>query len=82
MYSVDGMRGKEALSAKRRLAAALAEKWSRPYSQMMHFIKVHMRIAAVRANSLLLRGSRDRGHTRQQIHSGQAVSTLQEGWLD
>jgi hypothetical protein len=82
VYSVDGIRGREARSAERRLAAELAVKWARPYSQMVHYVKVRMSIAIVRANSLLIRGSRNRGHTHPCINSGPALLTLQEGRVE
>jgi len=82
VYSVDGIRGREAKSAERRLASALGEKWSRPYSYMVHYVKVRMSIAVVRANSLLIRGSRDRGPARSQIDSGPATLLVQEGRIE
>ena len=82
VYSVDGIRGRKAKSAERRLASALGEKWSRPYSYMVHYVKVRMSIAVVRANSLLIRGSRDRGPARSQIDSGPATLLVQEGRIE
>ena len=51
---------REAKAAKRRLASALAWKWKRQYSEMCGFVRVRMALAVVRANTLLLRGSRVR----------------------
>ena len=82
MYSVDGIQGRGVRSAERRLAAELAEKWARPYSQMVHNVKVRMIIAVVRVNTLLIRGSRNRGHTHPRINSGPALLTLQEGQVE
>ncbi len=58
-YSVDGIVGHEARNAEKRLATHLAGKWNREYSQMVCYARVRMAIAVVRANSFLIRGSRD-----------------------
>jgi len=60
VYSVDGIVGREARNAEKRLATHLAGKWNCEYSQMVYYVRVRMAIAVVRANSLLIRGSRDR----------------------
>jgi hypothetical protein len=59
VYLVDGIAGRKARNAERRLATHLASKWKRGYSQMVYYVRVRMAIAAVHANSLLNRGSRD-----------------------
>jgi hypothetical protein len=59
VYSVDGIAGREARNAEKRLATHLAGKWNREYFQMVYYVRVRMAIAVVRANSLLIRGSRD-----------------------
>ena len=64
VYSVDGIAGREARNAEKRLATHLASKWKREYSQMVYYVRVRMAIAVVRANSLLIRGSRDRQRPR------------------
>jgi hypothetical protein len=46
--------------ALRVLATHLAGKWNCEYYQMMYYVRVRMAIAVVCANSLLIRGSRDR----------------------
>jgi hypothetical protein len=51
--------GREAQNVEKRLATHLAGKWNREYSLMVYFVRVRMAIAVVRANSLLIRGSRD-----------------------
>ena len=81
VYSVDGMAGREAKAAEKRLASYLAHKWHRPYSQMVHYVKVRMALSVVRSNSLLIRGTRDRGPIRPFIECGSAllgVRTLHE----
>ena len=61
-FTADGMPGREALNAMRQLGTHLAEKWERQRSQMVFYVRTRMSLALVRANSLLLRGSRDRQH--------------------
>ncbi len=63
VYSVDGIAGCEARNAEKRLATHLASEWDRGYSQMVFYERAPMAIAVVRANSLLIRGSRDRQHS-------------------
>ncbi|KAL7524872.1 hypothetical protein ACHAXR_000752, partial [Thalassiosira sp. AJA248-18] len=79
VYSVDGIAGREAKGAEKRLATLLANRWRRPYSQMVGYVKVRMAIAVVRANSLLIRGSRDRAPRRPFIECGSALHTMQTG---
>ncbi len=67
VYSVDGIAGREARNAEKRLATYLAGKWNRGYSQMVYYVRVRMAIAVVRANSLLIRGSRDRQRPRRPL---------------
>jgi hypothetical protein len=51
VYSVDGIAGREAQNAKRRLATHLTSKWNHGYSQMVYYVRVWMAIAVVCANS-------------------------------
>ena len=67
VYSVDGIAGREAKSAEKRLASALAEKWKRKYSEMVFNARIRMSLAVVKANSLLIRGSGDTQHRQQLI---------------
>ena len=78
VYSVDGMAGRETKAAERKLASRLASKWDREYSEMVGFVRMRMAIAVVRANSLLIRGSRERRTTRVRpaIDEGAAM----DGW--
>jgi len=82
VYTVDGIAGREARNAERRLAAHLGMKWKKGYSEMVHYVRVRMALAVVRANSLLLRGSRDRQRTpRPCIADGSALLDWQT-WQD
>ncbi|KAL3795565.1 hypothetical protein ACHAWO_009861 [Cyclotella atomus] len=77
VYSVDGLSGREAKSAERRVASALAWKWKRHYSEMCGYVRARMALAVVRANTLLLRSSRvRRSRPRPQIEDGASM----EGW--
>jgi hypothetical protein len=60
VYSVDGIAGREAKNAEKCLVYHLLEKWHKPLPQMVYYVRIRMSIAVVHANSLLIRGSRDR----------------------
>ena len=82
VYSVDGVAGREARSAEKRLASMLADKWKRQYSQLVYYVRVRMQIALVRSTSLLIRGSRNhRGHSFRSTPDGSALSDWQT-WQD
>ena len=74
VYSVDGIAGREARNAEKRIAALLAAKWRKQYSTMVQYVRVRMSLAVVRANSLLIRGCRERrGIVRPRISDGYAM---------
>ena len=82
VYSVDGIAGCEAQNAEKRLAVHLAGKRNHEYSQMVFYVRVRMAIAVVRANSLLIRGSRDKQRARLPlIPDGTALGDWQT-WSD
>ena len=58
VVSCEGLLGKEADVFLKRLAIKLAEKWHRPYSQTVSFVKTRFSISLVRAKKPCLRGSR------------------------
>jgi hypothetical protein len=60
VYSVDGIAGRETKMAERRLASQLAWKWKKEYSEMVGYIQMRMCMSVLRANTLLIRGSRER----------------------
>ena len=64
VYSVYGIVGREAKYAGKYLATFLTEKWKRSYPEMAFYVQVKMVIAVVRANNLLIRGSRDQHKPR------------------
>ena len=82
VYSVGGIRGREVRITERRLVAELAEKWSQPYSHIVHYVKVRMSIVVACANSLLSRASHNRGHTHHCITSGPVLLILQESQVE
>jgi hypothetical protein len=59
VFSVDGMMGKEARAASRRVSSLLAAKWNQPYSQVCGYVNTRQALALVRSTSLCLRGSRE-----------------------
>ena len=59
VFSVDGMAGKEAIAACKRLASLLANKWKREYSGVCGYVRSRLSIALVRTTSMCLRGARD-----------------------
>ena len=54
VLSVDGLLGREAQTFAKRLAAKLAGKWQKPYSQVAGYVKARLSIAAVRATHMCL----------------------------
>jgi hypothetical protein len=70
VVSVDGLLGKEATTFSKRLAAKLASKWQRTYSEVCGYVNARLSIAIVRATHLCLRGSRvptDKMSTRRAL---------------
>ena len=55
---MDGLLGREAQTFAKRLAAKLANKWEKSYSQVCGYINARLSIAIVRATHLFMRGSR------------------------
>jgi hypothetical protein len=78
VYSVDGIAGREARNAEKRLAG----KWNREYFQMVHYVRVRMAIVVVRANSLLIRGNRDRQQPRRPLIPDGAALGDRRTWSD
>jgi len=54
----EGLLGKEADTFLKRLSKKLADKWRRPYSQTVSFVKTRFAISLVRAKNRCIRGSR------------------------
>ena len=58
VYSVDGIACKEAKEFKKHIACLLEEKWDRPYSELLGYVRGRMGMAIIRSNTVLLRGAR------------------------
>ncbi|CAN0103105.1 unnamed protein product, partial [Heterosigma akashiwo] len=56
--TVDGVFHREYVAFMKRVAAALAEKWHKPYGVVMCWVRVRLQFALIRAVDLRLRGSR------------------------
>ena len=82
VYSVDGIAGKETKRAEKHLAEVLAAKWRKEYSEMVYYVRVRMALAVVRANSLLIYGSRVRQRPRPPINSDRAALQEWNCWHD
>ena len=57
VVSCEGLLGKEADTFLKRLSKKLADKWRRPYSQAVNFVKTRFAISLVRAQNRCIRGS-------------------------
>ena len=79
VYSADGIPGAEALAAQKRLAALLSYKLKQEYSELCGFVRARMSLAMVRSDSLLLRGSLDKGghiRKRPELTDGSVMALL------
>ena len=57
-FSVDGLFGSEADYFLRRLADSLSAKWEKNYSVVMGYVRERLSFAIIRADLLIVRGSR------------------------
>ena len=62
VFSIDGLLGKEATAASKRLATSLASKWKRSYSEVCGYIRSRLSIALIRSSSHCLRAERTPTH--------------------
>jgi hypothetical protein len=58
MCSTDGLLGQEASAFAKRLAAKLATKWQKMYSQVFGYVQARQSIAIIHVTHLCLCGSR------------------------
>jgi hypothetical protein len=58
------MLGREAKTFAKRLAAKLANKWEKSYSQVCGYVNARLNIAIVRATHLCMRGSAEFPYTK------------------
>ena len=82
VYSVDGIAAREARTAEKHLAELLALRWKKHRSEMIFYVRVRMALAVVRANSLLIRGSRDRQRPRHPAIADRAAFNDWRFWHD
>jgi hypothetical protein len=59
VFSIDGLLGKEAKAASKRLASILAAKWKRSYSELCCFVRSRLSIALIRSSSRCIRADRN-----------------------
>ena len=60
VFYVDGIPGKGARSATRKVASHLSFNPKREYYEMFCFVRLRMALAVLRSNTLILRGTRDK----------------------
>ena len=65
VFSIDGLLGKEAKAATKRLASSLAAKWKRSYSEVCGFVRSQISLALIRSSSRCLRADRNPSHRFQ-----------------
>ena len=75
IVSTDGVIQREGLHFLKRLAAQLAAKWSKPYSEIMHFVRARLSVATLRATVHCIRGAR-RKMAGLHLEDGAALSLL------
>ena len=68
VFSVDGLMGKEAKAAVKRLASLLAVKWSAEYSYVCGYLRARLSLALVRATGRCLRAERNPLHRADPPH--------------
>ena len=76
VYSVNDMARREANMAEKWLASYLAEKWHRPYSQMVPSVRLRIRLSIARTNILLIHGSFYYDAAHPFIQSGSRLCPL------
>ena len=81
VYSVDGITWREK-NAEKRLTYHLLENWHKQLPQMAYHVLIQMVIAMVRANSLLIRGSRDRHRPPRPVISDRHAMNDWRTWSE
>ena len=75
IVSTDGVIQREGLHFLKRLAAQLAAKWLKPYSEVMHFVRARLSVATLRATVHCICGAR-RKIAGLHLEDGAALSLL------
>ena len=73
VVSVDGVLGREANYLLKRFADKLSQKWKKPYSQIMGWVRATMSFSIVRATNLCLRGSRVKWRSGVGMEDGACI---------
>ena len=71
--SLDGFLGSEFQTLLRALAERLVERWQRPYSQIINWIRVRVTCSIIRAGSMCLRRGRRRWRSVHEFSDGAGV---------
>ena len=76
------LQGERLRMQNKRLTHHLLEKWHKQLPQMVYYVWIQMAIAVVRANSLLIRGSRDWQRPRCPVISDQHAMNNWRTWSE
>jgi hypothetical protein len=82
VYSVDGIAGRAAKNAEKHLAYHLSEKRHKQLPQIVYYVQIQIAIAVVRANSLLIQGSRDQKSPRRPVISDRHAMNDWHTWSE
>lgn len=77
--SVDGFIGLEFRYLLRVVAERLSERWHKPYSLVMNWVRVKVGCAILRASSMCLRRGRRRWRTCHEFEDGAGIPLFREG---
>ena len=76
VISVDGVLAREARYFVKRMAEKLSLKWSKPYSEVMGWVRASLSFVVLRATNLCLRGSRRKWRSGFGIDDGACLSVV------
>ena len=76
VLSVDGLLHREAEHFLKRMAANLAHKWEKAYSQTCGYVRARLAFAIIRATSLCLRGSRVKWRSELGMDDGAPLYSI------
>ena len=76
VMSVDGFLGREAAHFLKRLADHLSSRWSKPYSEVMRWLRARLLFATIRATNLCLRGSRVKWRSGTGLDDGAGLPLI------
>ena len=76
VLSVDGLLAREARFVLKHFADRLATKWSRPYPEVMGWVKTRLSFATLRATNRRLRGSRTKWRSDLGLEDGAGLALV------